>query len=147
MIFEDMVWVYLHGTNSEKRWRRINKSTVRLRGGTHGRWHLFFVFFVFVFVFVFVFFQDRVSLYSPGCPGTHFVDQVVLKLRNLPASASIVLGLKTCATTPGRKVTFVSPLGRMKDQGWFPISRWRQLNMKCPVRRWCAKADEQEIPV
>ncbi|GAB1296519.1 Protein KIAA0100 [Apodemus speciosus] len=32
--------------------------------------------------------SDRVSLYSPGCPGTHFVDQAGLKLRNLPASAS-----------------------------------------------------------
>jgi hypothetical protein len=39
-------------------------------------------------------FQDRVSLYSPGCPGTHFVDQAGLKHRNLPASASQVLGLK-----------------------------------------------------
>jgi hypothetical protein len=29
-----------------------------------------------------------VSLYSPGCPGTHFVDQAGLELRNLPASAS-----------------------------------------------------------
>jgi hypothetical protein len=29
----------------------------------------------------FFFFQDRVSLYSPGCPGTHFVDQAGLKLR------------------------------------------------------------------
>jgi hypothetical protein len=47
------------------------------------------------------FFQDRVSLCSPGCPGTHFVDQAVLELRNLPASASRVLGLKACATTPG----------------------------------------------
>jgi hypothetical protein len=55
---------------------------------------LFFVFFVFVF-------QDRVSLYSPGCPGTHFVDQAGLELRNPPASASRVLGLKVCATTPG----------------------------------------------
>jgi hypothetical protein len=44
-------------------------------------------------------FQDRVSLYSPGCPGTHFVDQVGLELRNLPASASRVLGLTACATT------------------------------------------------
>jgi hypothetical protein len=26
------------------------------------------------------FFQDRVSLCSPGCPGTHFVDQAVLEL-------------------------------------------------------------------
>jgi hypothetical protein len=56
----------------------------------------FFFFFVFVFVF-----QDRVSLYSPGCPGTHFVDQAGLKLRNLPASVSQVLELKACTTTPG----------------------------------------------
>jgi hypothetical protein len=33
--------------------------------------------FFFVFCFV-LFFQDRVSLYSPGCPGTHFVDQAGL---------------------------------------------------------------------
>jgi hypothetical protein len=51
--------------------------------------------------FVCLFFRDRVSLYSPGCPGTHFVDQAGLELRNLPASASQVLGLKVCATTPG----------------------------------------------
>jgi hypothetical protein len=44
-------------------------------------------------------FQDRVSLYSPGCPETHFVDQAGLELRNPPASASQVLGLKVCATT------------------------------------------------
>jgi hypothetical protein len=25
-------------------------------------------------LFVCLFFRDRVSLYSPGCPGTHFVD-------------------------------------------------------------------------
>jgi hypothetical protein len=43
-------------------------------------------------------FQGRVSLYSPGCPGTHSVDKAGLKLRNLPASASQVLGLKICAT-------------------------------------------------
>jgi hypothetical protein len=47
----------------------------------------FFCLFVFVF-------PDRVSLYSPGCPGTHSVDQAGLGLRNLPASASQVLGLK-----------------------------------------------------
>jgi hypothetical protein len=41
-----------------------------------------------VFVFLFFVFQDRVSLYSPGCPGTHSVDQAGLELRNLPASAS-----------------------------------------------------------
>jgi hypothetical protein len=45
------------------------------------------------------FFRDRVSLCSPGSPGTHFVDQAGLELRNPPASASHVLGLKVCATT------------------------------------------------
>jgi hypothetical protein len=57
-----------------------------------------------------LFFRDRVSLYSPGCPGTHFVDQTGLELRNLLASASRVLGLKACATTPG----YISFLGIKK---------------------------------
>jgi hypothetical protein len=55
---------------------------------------ILFVCFLFCFVF-----PDRDSLYSPGCPGTHFVDQAGLKLRNPPASASQVLGLKACTTT------------------------------------------------
>jgi hypothetical protein len=59
-----------------------------------------FGWFCCLFVCLFVF-QDRVSLCSPGCPGTHFVDQAVLELRNPPASASQVLGLKACATMPG----------------------------------------------
>ncbi|GAB1292573.1 Proteasome subunit alpha type-1 [Apodemus speciosus] len=45
------------------------------------------------------FMEYRVSLCSPGCPGTHSVDQAGLELRNPPASASQVLGLKACATT------------------------------------------------
>jgi hypothetical protein len=49
----------------------------------------------------FFFFRDRVSLYSSGCPGTHFVNQAALELRNPPVSASRVLGLKACATTSG----------------------------------------------
>jgi hypothetical protein len=53
-----------------------------------------------------LFFHHRVSLCSPGCPGTHSVDQAGLKLRNPPASASRVLGLKVCATTPGWELTF-----------------------------------------
>jgi len=48
-------------------------------------------------LFPFLFF----SLCSPGCPGTHFVEQVGLELRNPPASASQVLGLKAYATMPG----------------------------------------------
>jgi hypothetical protein len=52
-------------------------------------------------IFFFFVFWDRVSLCSPGCLGTHSVEQAGLELRNLPASASWVLGLKVCATMPG----------------------------------------------
>jgi hypothetical protein len=54
----------------------------------------------YFWVFLFLVFQDRVSLCSPGCPGTHFVEQAGLELRNPPASAAQVLGLKVCTTTP-----------------------------------------------
>jgi hypothetical protein len=55
----------------------------------------------FLSFFFFLSFRDRVSLCSPGCPGTHFVDQAGLELRDPPASASRVLGSKACATMPG----------------------------------------------
>jgi hypothetical protein len=44
------------------------------------------VFLFFLGFFCFFVFRDRVSLCSPGCPGTHFVDQAGLELRNPPAS-------------------------------------------------------------
>jgi hypothetical protein len=44
-----------------------------------------------IFISFFFFFGDRVS-------GTHSIDQACLELRNLPASASQVQGLKACAT-------------------------------------------------
>jgi hypothetical protein len=69
-------------------------------------WGFFFVCLFLVFCFLFLVFRDRVSLCSPGCPGTHFVDQAGLELRNPPASASRVLGSKACATTPGGTVFF-----------------------------------------
>jgi hypothetical protein len=64
-----------------------------------GYWQIRFLACCFVspkrfnlFVCLFVF-RDRVSLCSSGRPGTHFVDQAGLELRNPPASASRVLGL------------------------------------------------------
>jgi hypothetical protein len=51
-------------------------------------------------------FGDRVSLCSPGCLGTHSIDQGGFEFRNPPASASRVLGLKTCATTAWQKFPF-----------------------------------------
>jgi hypothetical protein len=59
--------------------------------------------FVCLFVCLFLVFQDRVSLCSSGCPETHSVDWAGLELRNLPVSASRVLGLKACGTTAGHK--------------------------------------------
>jgi hypothetical protein len=53
---------------------------------------ILFVLFCFVF-------QDRVSLCSPGCPGTQSADHAGLELRYPPASPSQVLGLKACTTT------------------------------------------------
>jgi hypothetical protein len=59
--------------------------------------------FINLCVCVFRFSRQGFSVYlcNPGCPGTHSVDQAGLELRNSPASASQVLGLKACATTPG----------------------------------------------
>jgi hypothetical protein len=48
-----------------------------------------FVCFVLFFVFFVLFFlQDSVSLYSPGCPGTHSVDQAnsEIQLPRLPSA-------------------------------------------------------------
>jgi hypothetical protein len=36
---------------------------------------------------------------SPGCSGTHYVDQAGLELRDLPASASLLLWLKLSLLT------------------------------------------------
>jgi hypothetical protein len=49
----------------------------------------------------------RVSLCSPGCPGIHSVDQAGLELRNPPAFASQVLGLKARATTAQQGQTLI----------------------------------------
>jgi hypothetical protein len=65
-----------------------------------------------------------VSLYSPGCPGTHSVDQASLELRNLPASASRVLGLKACTITPGlcMCILTISPMHTYKV--YFSVLCW-----------------------
>ena len=56
-------------------------------------WH-----FICLFVCLFVF-ETGFLCIALGCPRTHFVDQAGLELRNMPASASQVLGVKACATT------------------------------------------------
>ena len=70
--------------------------------------------------FFFFSFRDRVSLCSPGCPGTHVLDQIGLELRNSLASASQMLGLKPWATTARLLGNLVflegQPLGQAVDR-------------------------------
>ena len=66
---------------------------------------LFFSFFLLVFL-------DRVSLCSSGCPGTHFVDQTGLELRNPPASP---FGILVAANV---RVLESSPLLASVGSGW-----------------------------
>jgi hypothetical protein len=71
--------------------------------------YLVFIHFpdIYLFIYLFIlFFRDRISLCSPGCPGAHSVEQTGLELRNRPASASRVLGLKACATTAQLQTLF-----------------------------------------
>ena len=56
------------------------------------------IFCLFGFLF-FPFFKTGFLCVGWGWPGTHSVDQSGLELRNPPASASQVLGIKVCATT------------------------------------------------
>jgi hypothetical protein len=65
--------------------------------------------------FSFLVFPVRVSL----CPGTHSVDQAGLELRNLPASASQVLGLKECATSHRLPESF-----SFQFIGWIAFGFW-----------------------
>jgi hypothetical protein len=66
-----------------------------------------FVLFYFVLFFVVVVFWQKVSLDSPGCPVNHSVDHAGLELRNSPASASQVLGLKECTITAWPQARFI----------------------------------------
>ena len=61
-----------------------------------------FVLFCFVLFCFVLFCWDRVSLYSPGCPGTHFVDQAVTNFLNVfyivelfQVVPELLLGLRT----------------------------------------------------
>jgi hypothetical protein len=70
----------------------------KVTSGLHKIQNSVAIFFVCLFVCLFVF-RDRVSLCCSGCSGTHSVDQAGLRLRDPPAFASQVLGLKVCIVT------------------------------------------------
>jgi hypothetical protein len=72
-------------------------------------------------------FPDRVSLCSSGCPGTHSVDVTGLELKIHLPSASQVLGLKACATTPGCLLFFLF----LKNIYLFFIRYFLYIHIKC----------------
>jgi len=90
---------------------------------SHQPWFGFFVCLFVCFLVLVLVFRDKVSLCSPGCPGTHSVDQAGLELRNPPASASQVLRLKACATMPSKVCFFLR-------QG-FCMYPWLSWNLHC----------------
>jgi hypothetical protein len=96
----DLLWLCFHSDGITAMHVRISTLLIKLLeigsavACILGYWAAFPLFFFF-------FFLETGFLCSSGCPGTHFVDQAGLELRNPPASASGVLGLKACATTPG----------------------------------------------
>jgi hypothetical protein len=102
-------------SHSEESWAVSYKSSPTLAVQFTGQPLFFVLFCLFVF-------QDRVSLYSLGCPRTHFVYQAGLELRNPPASASQVLGLKACATMPGWSATLIGILLK-KIKAWLHRER------------------------
>ena len=57
--------------------------------------------------FVFEAGSHYLTIYNPSCPGNHDLDQDGLRLRDLPASAFQVLGLKVCATMASNKNFFM----------------------------------------
>jgi hypothetical protein len=115
----------------------LNKNSQKKKKKTF-KWTRSYIFFLFCFCFCFVFFvvvlfcfvlfRDRVTLYSSGCPETHFVDQADLELRNLLASASQGLGLKVCATTT--QLLFFSILSHKgnANKNYFEISSYISQN-------------------
>ena len=63
---------------------------VEARGQMSSSVLLYFYFYYFIYEFnLLVYFRGSASLCSPGCSGTHYVDQAVLKLNRSPASAGV----------------------------------------------------------
>ena len=50
------------------------------------------VIFYYLFIYLFLVFWDSVSLCSPGCPGTHSVDQAGLDVRHHTQHKSLLKG-------------------------------------------------------
>jgi len=87
---------------------------------------LFCYFFIPPTFFFFFGFSRQGSLYTPGCPGTHSVDQAGFELIDPPASASRVLGSKACATTTQPELSSDSP-----EEGFRSHYRWSEPPCGC----------------
>ena len=117
---ENSVSFYFAFVGIQKRGRGARPWRVRFQKGFGGQTLRDYYPSHPVRTFFFFSFRDRVSLCSPGCPGTHVLDQIGLELRNSLASASQMLGLKPWATTARLLGNLVflegQPLGQAVDR-------------------------------
>ncbi|GAB1298674.1 NIMA (Never in mitosis gene a)-related expressed kinase 4 [Apodemus speciosus] len=91
--------------------------------------------------------QDRVSPYSPGCSGTHSVDQAGLELRNPPASASQVLGLQDQVTGIIENQDSIHPRVQPHSSVSEPsLSRQRRQKKREQTDHSRTKSQFQELP-
>ncbi|GAB1293888.1 Centrosomal protein of 295 kDa [Apodemus speciosus] len=94
--------------------------------------------------------QFSVSPCSPGCPGTHSVDQAGLELRNLPASASQSAGIKGMRCRRRRHRNQERLMEELKQLQKEDLARRKQTVaqmppqlLELPYRRSEAKEDRQ----
>jgi hypothetical protein len=100
---------------------------------------------VYVYIFCLFVFQDWVSLCRFVCPKTCSVDQSCLRThRDLPTSASCVLGLKAYATTAQvwRHTFLIPALGRQRQADLLSSKPVRSTKFQdsqgyCPISKGC----------
>jgi hypothetical protein len=72
--------------------------------------------------FVCVVFLVRISLCSPGCPGTPSVEEADLQLTEISLTLPLVLGLKVYIPMPGRTYVFKQVPHRVLDCSYFSVA-------------------------
>ena len=81
--------------------------------------------------------------HNSDCPGTHSVDQADLKLRNPPASAFQVLGLKTCINIFWLTVIYFL----LKKQRYFKVGVTKDWIQAQTIHAVCMSRMQQDLQV
>lgn len=90
--------------------------------------------------FFFFSFLDRVSLWSPDCPGTLYVAQAGLKLQDPSTSTSPVWELKACATMPSHHSQLIRHAVQLHKR---ESQHWAKAPWLCVLWPECSKSPEE----